>query len=802
MIERGMDWAKRGMRARVRRLATVMGSASVVFVLLATACSTAKEEGGIVLALQTDLSLPKDVNVVRIVISIDGEDAPVHDQEYPVGPGPTDTKIPATLVVRPSKTNPKARMRAKVIAIKDSIVVDGVPVKKPRVLREVVTVVPVDGKARTLRMPLKWLCYDERSIDPNAAKTGEATSACGEGTTCIAGTCANSFVDPATLPDFSEDDVFGKPRVDDATKRECFTLFACMAQPGDPSTTALAQDVTDALDVATCSVPKPEGDAAIVNVAFKSENSGSGICDDSGKRCFFPVDRATTTNPEDLAEGWSLDPSGARILLPKGYCTTGTSTRKSPYESGARVVVSSGCASKTVTTPTCSPWTGAGESEQTKLPDVVVPDAGAPKDGGAIPDARAPDATVGDAGAVDSGRPDTSVPADAAGGDASSPEGGVPQCPDGTPIVSGDVEVVRCATSRIESFSVFDKRLAWVDGLISRSGTPLAVPEPRLNQIDVSAPVVQNVTPIVRTLPPTVQPPLHVALSQNTSFVADSAPSAKVFYCRMSATDPNFACIGAPAAAPHMAPLDILSIGTVVDLSASLSHLYVTTPSVATVDGGVPYVALAACQLATSGDTLTCSNAAPPLSSFEVRLPRFAPNYAAGGRLIFFERAQGPGTGPWQLSECSGPCLSTTAILATHPTGALEMPRSLSVPSSGNGSDIVWISDRNAVHNCPPMSGSPCGGQLDYTSGSTVPVLTDVVAATNRLGAPQRYFVEASAGGGSEIRGCAKSPTDECAQGTLRSVHASPRPIPWMAALESYLYWYELDGHVYRKPLP
>ena len=111
--------------------------------LLAAACSSKTEpRGQLMLSMQTDLSLPKDVDTVRIEVSTFGK---VHfAQDYPVGPN--GAKIPATLGVL-SASDKTAPLLIRVIAKLGST---------SRLLREAVTTVPATRVA-SLRMPLQFL---------------------------------------------------------------------------------------------------------------------------------------------------------------------------------------------------------------------------------------------------------------------------------------------------------------------------------------------------------------------------------------------------------------------------------------------------------------------------------------------------------------------------------------------------------------------------------------------------------------------------------------------------------------------
>ena len=58
---------------------------------------TEPRRGQLMLALQTDMSIPKDVNRIRLQVYVG--DHLQHDDTYPVAPEPNGTKLPATLAI-------------------------------------------------------------------------------------------------------------------------------------------------------------------------------------------------------------------------------------------------------------------------------------------------------------------------------------------------------------------------------------------------------------------------------------------------------------------------------------------------------------------------------------------------------------------------------------------------------------------------------------------------------------------------------------------------------------------------------
>src|SRR5262245_11268113 len=110
------------------------------------------KRGEIVVAIQTDMSLPKDVDLVGIQVESFGNIQMAN--EYQVGPN--DLHIPATLAVVAGK-DPSQPVTIRVWARQNG---------KIRTLREVVTTVPTDRVA-ALSMPVQWLCDDSGKDDPS-----------------------------------------------------------------------------------------------------------------------------------------------------------------------------------------------------------------------------------------------------------------------------------------------------------------------------------------------------------------------------------------------------------------------------------------------------------------------------------------------------------------------------------------------------------------------------------------------------------------------------------------------------------
>jgi hypothetical protein len=307
----------------------VRGSILFALALLAPfACTTSK--GELVVSVQTDMDLPKDIDEIYLEVSAHG--MVYLGSQYRVGKG--EQQIPATMGVL-AGANPADPVRIRLMGRKAGHI---------RVLREVVTTVPGDRIA-TLRMPIQWLCDGQATEDPANPNTS-AASTCPDGQTCIAGSCQPAKVESAKLPDYDPTQIFGGASAP-GSGGECLDTVGCFAS-----------GAAAPVDMATCSIPKPAGGMGI-NVALVQGPDGAGICGPGA--CLLPLDANATDGT-----GWIGTPDG-RILLPPAACD-----RMAKGLIGS-VAVTTACHTKTQAIPTCGPWSSAGSTEGTA-------DAGAPAD--------------------------------------------------------------------------------------------------------------------------------------------------------------------------------------------------------------------------------------------------------------------------------------------------------------------------------------------------------------------------------------------------------------------------------------
>lgn len=295
------------MRALVVLVVVMLGTLS--------ACSKEKTPGQVVIAIDTDMALPDQIDTIEIEVT--AGDTTLLDYFMPVGTGTDAQPIPATLTLVAGDDDKPATVR--VIGSRNGVA---------RTLRQAVTTIPSD-RLVTLRMPLQWLC-DGTAMPAPAGDAGSGyESTCGPGESCQAGSCVAAQVDSETLPAYQPQSIFGggsQPSGKGTSTGTCFDTIACLV-----GATLEAPDDQ-------CTVSMPSGGSG-VNVGLRVANDG--ICDTTGTTCFVPLDGNST-------EGWTTQ--AGRIALPPAVCTK--------LQAGliAGVAVSTTCATKTNADPPCGAW--------------------------------------------------------------------------------------------------------------------------------------------------------------------------------------------------------------------------------------------------------------------------------------------------------------------------------------------------------------------------------------------------------------------------------------------------------------
>jgi hypothetical protein len=291
--------------------------------LAAVGCSATKK-GEVILALQTDMSLPDDITRVKIEVKSNGKS--LHDHTYIVDPDAAGAeKIPATLAIVAGEEDNQP-IELKVIALRPGGT-SGTGLQ-PRTLNKTVTTIPTERIAM-LNVPMQWLCTGE--VDE--VDEGEYESLCepdadGNDTSCVAGACKKTKVSSSKLPDFDKKAVFGGS---DGTGSggTCFPTEACF----DAGVT-LEPD-------ADCVVTYlPESDE-IINFAVLAKDGG--ICRETGtdqKVCYVALDKSEESGWYELedepgnGEGGAGDGTGGRSSGGTTGGTGGTGGTSSTGEGG------------------------------------------------------------------------------------------------------------------------------------------------------------------------------------------------------------------------------------------------------------------------------------------------------------------------------------------------------------------------------------------------------------------------------------------------------------------------------------
>lgn len=242
----------------------------------------APARGQIMLALQTDLALPQDINRVRLQVMND-QGKVEFDRTFTVG-AKGQAKIPATFAIVAPEGRP-ATVEVRVI---------GFSAQGPRTFNKVITTVPKDRIA-TLRMPIQWLCdksvidLGNDSYESNCAPIGDEEAA------CRAGTCQKVSVREDSLPDFAAPDVFGGGKDPEDPDGECFDTVACF-------NLGLAVEPD-----AQCRVQLSAPAALPINFALRSAKPDEGICG-AAHDCYVPLDKSELFGWTELTSG---SPNGA-----------------------------------------------------------------------------------------------------------------------------------------------------------------------------------------------------------------------------------------------------------------------------------------------------------------------------------------------------------------------------------------------------------------------------------------------------------------------------------------------------------
>lgn len=300
---------------------------AVIAAALLVACGRVDPKGELMVAVTSQMPVPKDIGTVSIEIRT------AHTRRayrsFKTNTGASEgVPLPATLAVIEGK-NAAEPVVIRVGAWDRNDVL--------RVVRTVTTTVPT-SRIALLPVELEWLCYDkvkpvrEGDVANNDGDDGDPNdpyvlrSSCNAGDTCVAGRCVPDVVDSATLPDFVKDEL---SKTSDGNG--CLDVPGCFAN---------ASQVFFA-DRAACQIDRLQGGVGI-NIALDLPPGNVGFC--TAERCLIPLSGFSPS-------GWTE--SGTRLQLAPAVCEllTGGSVRS--------VVVTTGCPTKTATVAACQVAVGS-----------------------------------------------------------------------------------------------------------------------------------------------------------------------------------------------------------------------------------------------------------------------------------------------------------------------------------------------------------------------------------------------------------------------------------------------------------
>jgi hypothetical protein len=293
--------------------------------VLAGCAPAAKPRGQLMIAVATDMSIPK--NMDQVVVEVLDEQGNKQTFDYPVKPTDLGKPMPGTLAIVPPNAGGQT-VRVRLIAELD---MSPAP-PTVRVVREAVVKVPTDRTA-LLPMPLHWLCDGHYKENDD----GTYQSDCADDTqTCVAGQCVDAVIATETLKDYEPQLVFGGGD-DQGNGGHCIDIPTCFG--------ASAAAVPDG----DCTLPLADSvDMSSFNVALELAAGSDGECTMAAvSRCFLPLD-------SDPVEGWWID--GGRVHLPPAACDV------IAHGKALGVATTGMCPTKDPSVPICGRWTNVSTS--------------------------------------------------------------------------------------------------------------------------------------------------------------------------------------------------------------------------------------------------------------------------------------------------------------------------------------------------------------------------------------------------------------------------------------------------------
>lgn len=356
--------------SKQRRGQGVLLASAVVCVV---AC-TAERPGQLIVSVQTDLAVPKDINTLRIDVEQFGRRLARLDHE--IRPFSRDgVYLPGSLgIVSGERDDPVTLRISSKKKFEPGLTSDdaapGSPIGEFRTLREVVTKVP---QHRVVALPItfEWLCWEDPSAS-NAEREfftqegDEVRSACPADSTCIAGTCRDNAVEESELEDYAEGET---PDPNDpvlpGAEGTCFDTLPCFQNATDLLLIP-ERDAEDNIIGCTADVESTRD----LNIAMVTGAAGNaGVCYEAGS-CLVPLDASTDA-------GWRAESNNV-VTLPASVC------RRLEQGRVLRVIATNTCESKEGT-PTCGEWFSDLETSSEPAQTTTTTDGGTPNmtsDGG------------------------------------------------------------------------------------------------------------------------------------------------------------------------------------------------------------------------------------------------------------------------------------------------------------------------------------------------------------------------------------------------------------------------------------
>jgi hypothetical protein len=260
---------------------------------------------GLVVAIDTDMSMPKDIDELRLEVTQGMTVLFEHTQALAEGA----QALPLDFQVPEAKESGPVLIRA--IGLKDTL---------PRIERSAITTVPTSYLGY-VRLILNFLC------DGRAGANGEST--CGGTETCIQGTCADAAI-TTSLPDYYERNNGMKENAASA----CFDVAKCLS-----NATEMTPDPAEG-----CSFASSKLFPTDINVAIRLDPGSAGVC--SRTACWIVLDSD--------GDGFRIG-NDERVFLPESIC------EQRAQGANLRIAMSMQCPSKTQSMPICREGQPGGE---------------------------------------------------------------------------------------------------------------------------------------------------------------------------------------------------------------------------------------------------------------------------------------------------------------------------------------------------------------------------------------------------------------------------------------------------------